>query len=279
MQSTSNTNDFPKVTLTAADGANAEIYLYGAQVTSWRPADNEEQLFLSERAEFCHGTAIRGGIPVCFPQFADEGPLLKHGFARISVWKLLRTEQLGDLAQAVLQLEDSAITRAIWPHAFSATLTVIVGGPSLRLEFSVENTGATPFTFTAALHTYLRVADITTTVVEDLAGSCYRDAVTQVRENNQIESALRFTGEVDRIYSQITGPVRVRAPEQDITVTSTGFDDVVLWNPGLTRCAALADMAPTGYQRMVCVEAAAITNLPTVDPGGTWYGTQELRPS
>jgi glucose-6-phosphate 1-epimerase len=147
----------------------------------------------------------------------------------------------------------------------------------LRLEFSVKNTGATPFTFTAALHTYLRVADITTTVVEDLAGSCYRDAVIQVRENNQIESVLRFTGEVDRIYSQITGPVRVRAPEQDITVNSTGFVDVVLWNPGLTRCAALADMAPTGYQRMVCVEAAAITNLPTVDPGGTWYGMQALR--
>jgi glucose-6-phosphate 1-epimerase len=278
MQSNSNANDFPKVTLTAADGAKAEIYLYGAQVTSWCPANNEEQLFLSERAEFCHGTAIRGGIPVCFPQFADEGLLLKHGFARISVWKLLRTEQLGDLAQAVLQLEDSEASRVIWPHAFTATLTVTVGGPSLRLEFSVENTGATPLTFTAALHTYLRVADITTTAVENLAGSYYRDAVTQVRENKHVNSALRFTGEVDRIYSQITGPVRVRTPERDITVTSTGFDDVVLWNPGLTRCAALADIKPTGYQRMVCVEAAAITDPPTVAPGGTWYGTQELRP-
>jgi glucose-6-phosphate 1-epimerase len=278
MQSNSNTNNFPKVTLTAADGAKAEIYLYGAQVTSWLPANNEEQLFLSERAEFNAGTAIRGGIPVCFPQFANEGPLLKHGFARISAWKLLRNEQLGDLAQAVLQLEDSEVTRAIWPHAFRATLTVTVGGPSLRLEFSVENTGATPFTFTAALHTYLRVADITTTAVGNLAGSCFRDAVTQVRENKHVNSALRFTGEVDRIYSQVTEPVRVRTPERDITVTSSGFDDVVLWNPGLTRCAALADMEPTGYQRMVCVEAAAITNPPIVTPGSTWYGTQELRP-
>jgi glucose-6-phosphate 1-epimerase len=276
MQSNRNTNNFPKVTLTAADGAKAEIYLYGAQVTSWRPANNEEQLFLSERAEFCDAAAIRGGIPVCFPQFADEGPLLKHGFARISVWKLLSTEQLGDLAQAVLQLEDSEATRIIWPHAFRATLTVTVGGPSLRLEFSVENTGTVPFTFTAALHSYLRVADIATTAVENLAESCYRDAVTQVGENKQVNSALRFTGEVDRIYSQVAGPLRVRTPERDITVTATGFDDVVLWNPGLTRCAALADMEPTGYQRMVCVEAAAITSPPVVHPGVVWYGTQEL---
>ena len=276
MQLNSKTDSFPKLILTAADGAKAEIYLYGAQVTSWRPANNEDQLFFSERAEFCVGTAIRGGIPVCFPQFADEGPLLKHGFARVSVWKLLRTEQLGDLAQAVLQLEDSEATRIIWPHAFRATLTVTLGGPNLRLDFSVENTGATPFTFTAALHTYLCVADISTTAVENLAESCYRDAVTQVEENKQVNSMLRFTGEVDRIYSQIAGPLRVRTPERDVTVKSSGFDDVVLWNPGLTRCAALADMEPTGYQRMVCVESGAITSPPTVAPGGTWYGTQEL---
>jgi glucose-6-phosphate 1-epimerase len=277
MQSTSITTDFPKVSITAADGAQAEIYLYGAQVTSWRPAgDNKEQLFLSEQAEFREGMAIRGGIPICFPQFAEEGPLLKHGFARLSRWELLCTKQFGNQAQIVLQLKDSLTTRAMWSHAFIATLTVTVGGPSLRLEFSVENAGATPFTFTSALHTYLRVEDITTTAVENLAGSSYRDAVTQVRENKQISSALGFTGEIDRIYSQVAGPVRVRTPERKVTVTSTGFDDLVLWNPGLRRCAALADMKPTDYQRMVCVESGAITNPPILAPSEVWSGSQTL---
>lgn len=277
MQSTSISNDFSKVAITAADGAQAEIYLYGAQVTSWRPAGTtKEQLFLSERAEFCKGIAIRGGIPICFPQFAEEGPLLKHGFARTSIWQLLSTAQNGDSAQAVLQLENSETTYALWPYAFKATLTVTVGGPNLRLEFKVENTGPTPFSFTTALHTYLRVEDIATTAVENLAGSTYRDAVTHVRGNKQVNTALHFTGEVDRIYSQVSGPVRVRTPERDLTVTSSNFDDLVLWNPGLTRCATLADMEPTGFQCMVCVESATINNPLCLDPGATWCAAQTL---
>ena len=66
-----------KVVLRSRDGALAEVYLHGAHVTSWRPAGTrEERLFLSERSEFRGGAAIRGGIPVIFPQFAAEGPLL-----------------------------------------------------------------------------------------------------------------------------------------------------------------------------------------------------------
>ena len=76
-----------RVTLSSRDGARAEVYLQGAHVTSWRPAtDDRERLFLSERSKYCPGGAIRGGIPVIFPQFAAEGPLPRHGFARTSRW-------------------------------------------------------------------------------------------------------------------------------------------------------------------------------------------------
>ncbi|MFT5739084.1 MAG: glucose-6-phosphate 1-epimerase [Gammaproteobacteria bacterium] len=279
MQSDQSKNDFPKVTLTAADGALAELYLYGAQVTSWRPADGDERLFLSERAEFSAGKAIRGGVPVCFPQFAGVGPLLKHGFARLSIWKLLGVEQIGDSAQAILQLEDSAATRAIWPHAFRATLTVTVAGSLLRLEFKVQNTGATPFTFTAALHSYLQVHDISKTVVENLGNSRYWDAVTGDLDNTQLAPELRFNGEVDRVYGQVPVPVVVHEPGRRMTVLATGFPDVVLWNPGAKKCAALSDIEPAGYRRMLCVEAAVINEPPELQAGESWCGAQELRAS
>lgn len=277
MQSDNGKDDFPKVTLTAADGAQAELYLYGAHVTSWRPTDGEERLFLSERAEFRTGMAIRGGVPVCFPQFAEEGALLKHGFARLNMWKLVGTEQIGASAQAILQLEDSVATRAIWPHSFRATLTVTVSESRLRLEFRVQNTGTTPFTFTGALHTYLRVHESSKTVVENLSGCHYRDAVTGVLNNKQVDSEVHFTGEVDRLYSQASAQVVVREPERRMTVLATGFPDVVLWNPGLVRCADLDDMEPAAYRRMVCVEAAVVSKPPELVAGASWCGVQELR--
>lgn len=272
----SDENSFPKVTITAPDGAQSSLYLHGAHVTSWRPAGGDEQLFLSARAELGPGKSIRGGIPVCFPQFANEGPLQKHGFARLCTWRLVHTGPAGDSVQAILQLDDSEATRAIWPHSFRATLTVTVGGPRLRLELVVRNTGSDPFRFTGALHTYLRVNDIAATAVGNLAGVHYRDAVAGVPDAVQVEPDVVFTGEVDRVYRQAPARVAVREPGRHTTILATSFPDVVVWNPGPARCAALADMEPAGYRHMVCVEAAAVSEPPKVPAGSTWQGTQEL---
>jgi glucose-6-phosphate 1-epimerase len=69
----------------AAAPATAEISLYGAHITRWKPAGAEEVLFLSKKSYWQEGHAIRGGIPVCFPWFgdkADDQNAPKHGFVR-----------------------------------------------------------------------------------------------------------------------------------------------------------------------------------------------------
>ena len=62
---------FPAVRIQSPDVAG-EVQLYGAHVTSWKPAGEEETLFLSAKTKWQVGTAIRGGVPVCFPWFADR---------------------------------------------------------------------------------------------------------------------------------------------------------------------------------------------------------------
>jgi glucose-6-phosphate 1-epimerase len=74
----------PKLQVTSKS-ASAEIYLHGAQITSWQPAGAEEVIFLSEHSRWEDGRAIRGGIPVCFPWFrakADDPKAPAHGFVR-----------------------------------------------------------------------------------------------------------------------------------------------------------------------------------------------------
>lgn len=272
------TDALPRVALRAADGARAEAYRHGAHVTSWIPAgEADDRLYLSARSAFRPGAAIRGGVPVIFPQFAAFGPLPKHGFAREVEWQLVDQGVAADGdAAATFRLADAPATRAVWPHPFAAELTVTVGGAVLDLRLRVTNTGDAPLAFTGALHTYLRVGDVEAAAVRGLAGVRYRDSAAGGVERVQDDAELRVSGEVDRIYLQAPPVLEVREPGRVLRVTHAGFPDVVVWNPGAERAAALPDLEPGGHRRLLCVEAAVVGTPVRLAPGARWDGRQTL---
>jgi glucose-6-phosphate 1-epimerase len=263
------------LTLHAADGARATIHAQGAHLSSWSDAAGTEQLFLSTRSGFAPGVAIRGGVPVIFPQFAAEGPLPKHGFARTQPWTLV--EQRADRARWALQ--DSAATRAIWPHPFRCELGVEIGGAQLRVSLNVTNSGDAPMIFTAALHSYLRVAAIEEVRVLGLKGLRYRDSANGNAEHIERADQLAIVGEVDRIYFDAPAQLELIEPARRLHIEQQGFSDSVVWNPGAEKGATLADMEEHGYQRMLCIEAAVIGRPVHLAAGESWAGSQTLRSS
>lgn len=267
----------PYVMLRAADGAAADIYLHGAHVTSWRPApDGDERLFLSSRSEFRAGAAIRGGIPVIFPQFAAEGPLPRHGFARTLEWALEGIEHTERDAVATFSFGPTPEIHAIWPAEFLTTLEVRVGGSRLAVTLRVENVGSSPFSFTCALHTYLRVRDAAQAELVGLKGARFRDATDKTRLRVDDEPVLRVTGELDRVYVGAPPALVLREPKRALGIETREFPDVVVWNPGRRRAAALADMDPNGERSMLCVEAAVVQVPITLATGEHWHGSQLL---
>lgn len=267
----------PCFLLAAPDGATVEIYLQGAHITSWVPAGGEEQLFLSRTATFAPGDPIRGGVPVCWPQFSGEGPLQAHGFARNLLWELVSAHTIDDgTATAVLRLRDSAASRALWPHAFGLELTVTVGGQRLHIALTVANTGDAPFTFSGALHTYLRLEDVHNTTVEGFAGIPYKNTFTEQPEPPQSEALTRFGPEGrGRVVYGATQAI-VREGSRAVTLTNENFPDIVLWNPGVERAARIPDLEADGYRHMLCIEAAVVGTPVRLGPGASWRGWQRI---
>jgi len=268
--------------LQAADGARAVVTLHGGHVVSWLPAGGHgEQLYLSPRSGFAPGQAIRGGVPVVFPQFSDRGPLPRHGFARNRAWQLLRAGDDADgAATVVLGLSDDAATRAIWPYAFALELRLRLHGLQLELDLVCANPGPAPLQFAAALHTYLRVSDSAQVSIAGLAGCPYHDAVDG-QDKTQQEDRLSIAGEVDRVYAAVKGATTVSVQSESdarrLQVEHTGFADIVVWNPGPLRCARLADMPADGYRTMVCIESARIAQPVVLASAQSWSGLQRLR--
>lgn len=253
--------------------SRASATLQGGQVLSWL-CDGQEQLFVSPLTSFRPGQAIRGGIPVIFPQFGTRGPGLRHGFARLRSWELAK----GDSPFALqLDLRDDAASREIWPHRFEARLTVCLPAEDrLCVELAVTNTGNAPCTFTAALHTYLRVSDISRISLHGLQGCAYLDAVYGGRRGAQEDAALRFSGETDRVYLNPPSSLVLEDGHSRRTLQQAGFADTVVWNPGETLATTMPDLGAGGHRHFVCVEAACVERPVVLAPGESWRGSQTM---
>ncbi|GCL63566.1 D-hexose-6-phosphate mutarotase [Pseudaquabacterium pictum] len=263
----------PAMWLRAPDGAEVTVLLQGGQIVSWIPAGDQERLYLSPQAVAGPGNAVRGGIPVCFPQFSKRGPLGPHGFARQQVWQWVEGAQRGEVVIGVLRLTDNDATRAVWPHAFEAELSFSFSGLQLDVELAVTNTGDAAFDFTAALHTYLLVDDVRRARLGGLFGVRYLDTVNGQSQHQEMDP-FSFAGEIDRIYWDAKGPLTLATAAGRTQITREGFDDVVVWNPGPARAAALADLPDDDWLQMLCVEAAQIGQPVTLAPGQEWVARQ-----
>ncbi|SDW23246.1 glucose-6-phosphate 1-epimerase [Variovorax sp. YR634] len=264
----------PALRANGIDGSTLTVALHGAQVLSWTAADGVERLYLSPSAVFDGHTAIRGGVPICCPQFNQRGMLPKHGFMRNLPWG----HEVSDAPETLrLTLRDSEATRKLWPHAFEARLEAALSGGQLRTTLTLANIDRAPWTFAAALHTYLRVDDIANVRLEGLQGANRWDSL---RDDRWVETAaaLHFDAEFDSVYAAPAQPLRLVQPGGKLEISqSASCSETVVWNPGAVLGAKLADMPADGFRHMLCVEAARIDEPVLLMPGAQWQGWQQLR--
>ena len=252
--------------------ANALISLHAGQVLSYKPAgEAEDVLFLSEKAYYQAGKAIKGGAPVCWPWFGPD-PEDKgrpgHGFVRNRLWNVISTEAVGDDIKVTLGLEDTPETREIWPQSFVLTQEILVSD-SLNLSLITRNTGAAAFPITQAFHTYFKVGDISKAKVLGLEDCQYIDKVNNSEVKKQ-SGAVTINSEVDRIYLDVGNTMIIddAALDRCIQIISQGNKTAVVWNPWEKISADMADLEDADYQRLLCVETTnAADDIVQVAPG------------
>lgn len=260
--------------VTLPNGDSLRVAEHGAHVLSW-VAGGHERLYLSPRAVLDGLAPIRGGVPVCWPQFNQRGTLPKHGIARQLAWRVRGFDPAGDGGCLTLALASSPFTLAYWPEAFAAVLRIDLRPGVCRLTLQVHNRGDREWSFSGALHTYLAIDDIAQARLDGLGGQPEWDAVADNRGTAAPE--LRFDAEFDRVYDRTPQSLQLRDGARQMRIEqSASWGNTVVWNPGAAKCASLVDMPPDGYRHMLCVEAAQVFEPIELAPGAEWSGWQEL---
>lgn len=267
-------NGLPCHRLRLPNGDSAVVAEHGAHLLSWQSA-GVEHLYLSPGSMWDRRSAIRGGVPVCWPQFNQRGGLVKHGFARNLPWRVGAVRLQAQRAELDLHLVANAQTLAWWPHDFQVCLTIALFAAGMRLTFTVDNLGEQALAFSGALHSYFRVDEVTQTHLLGLQGRPEWDAVTDV--HGQGAAVLGFAGEFDRVYGGEAAPLVVRDGRRSLCITqSQTWAQTVVWNPGAAKCKTLADMPDDGFRYMLCVEAAQVYKPIVLHAGAQWQGWQQF---
>jgi glucose-6-phosphate 1-epimerase len=253
-------NGLPRL-LIDTPAAKAEIYLHGAQLTSWQPAGAEEVIFLSDQSQWQDGKAIRGGIPICFPWFrgkADDPKAPSHGFVRTKAWELDLLESHNGFTVVSFSTTSDDSTREWWPHDFHLLHHLKIGA-ELTQELVVTNTGKTPLRFEEALHTYYRVSAADSIRIRGLDGVTYLDNTANNLEKKQ-EGDVVFTAQTDNAYMDTTHAVEIVDPglRRRIRLTKQASRTTVVWNPWSTGAQSLSDLGDEEWRTMACAEASNI---------------------
>lgn len=262
----------PKVSLSSVHGSEAEIYLFGGCITSWKVPNGKDLLFVRPDAVFNGKKPISGGIPHCFPQFGP-GPMQQHGFARNSNWSITDSESIEGDPIVTLELKDSPYSRSMWDFSFNALYKITLGSSSLSTVLTITNSDTKPFSFSTALHTYFR-ASVTGATVKGLKGckTLNKDPdPTNPLEGVEEREVITFPGFVDCVYLDAPQELQLDNGLGDIVIIrNKNWSDAVLWNPHVQMESC--------YKDFVCVENAKIGEV-KLEPGQSWVAEQQITAS
>ncbi len=193
-------NGLEAVELSSHDGLHrVEVYLHGATIGSWMK-NGEERLYLSSKAVFDGAKALRGGVPLVFPQFArPDQSMPQHGFIRTSKWTYIGSLHGDDSVTAFFRLTRDEVNTT-WSHQFVSVYEVTLTSEALQYSLRVYNTDLSEFSFQALLHTYLRVPRIEEVRVKGLKSWDYFDKVDGNNRKSQEDPIITIDREVDRVY-------------------------------------------------------------------------------
>ena len=285
-------------------GANFVLHKFGAHILSYQTSSGKPLIMLSKDAIMDGSAAIRGGIPLCFPQFGQPDKTYpQHGFLRRNKWKVVEGSQFDtdDSAGISLELELKDVIEARGEGTWGTDTTLNVkcifsskiDGNSMTNTLAMENIGTEAFDFQVLLHSYYLVAK----------GQALDNELCNVKGFEGYEVDDKVSGEtytlgsnpvaipgiiIDRVYSPPDGKI-----DLDLTITAGADNTVelkatgdvngmkvpvsgVVWNPHAKKAETMKDFGSDQYNDMICVEPGLLSNVPKLEGGKVATFTQVM---
>ncbi|MBX2858973.1 MAG: D-hexose-6-phosphate mutarotase [Cellvibrionaceae bacterium] len=231
----------------------AEFTVFGGHIMQWQPEQQKPVLWQSKNAAMNGSTAIRGGIPLCWPWFGEIPERGKHGLVRTALWTLDTVEQLSDGTCVKLFLE---IPDTVNPWGYpSRCEQVIHFGASLKQTLTISN-NASDSQYSFAFHNYFAIGALEHVELPFTRHVDYHDKILQC-DIAAHDKPIEFDTPIDRIYHSAEDALLLDHKwRRRIHIKKSHCPSTVVWNPA-GDAKNIKDIHAGGEQEYVCVESAA----------------------
>ena len=138
----------------------------------------------------------------------------------------------------------------------------------LSAALIIDNTSGKDLSYSAALHSYFNISDISGIKISGLDGKTFIDTLDDTRHVQ--EGDITFAAETDLVYLDTEDTCIIEDPgfKRKIKISKTGSRSTVVWNPWDAKAQRMPDFGDNEYHNMVCVETTnAETDARTLAPG------------
>jgi glucose-6-phosphate 1-epimerase len=219
----------------------------GAQLVSAIFFDDRNLFYLSPFAQ--DSVPIRGGIPIIFPQFGNNGFLKKHGFVRDLEWKKVYSSSNQYQKKASYSLNISKLSNPDWGYEALVKVTFkIITYTSICLKLEIFNIGEDSFSFTGGFHPYFSIKNRSSLQILGLEDSLFIDTDSNISTFN-----LNDNSGLERLFLTNSN-IEVHTGFYRLLLSNIGFNNWMVWNPGFLGAKSIPDLPNEDWDKFVCIE-------------------------
>lgn len=242
----------------------------GAQIIEVK-INNHDLLYVSPLCDLNKKKSIRGGIPIIFPQFGENGYYKKHGFARDIDWKLINETKDSTNYIVEYECDISKNTHELWTNNTKLNLIAASSNNMLEIKFIVKNQGKDPICFTGGLHPYFKITSRSQIRIEGLESSLYIDSYPELQEVFHINSNTL----IERLYLCNKNIIFYNG-SLNMKLQMNGFDNWMIWNPGIEYAKLIDDLPSEDWDKFICIEPVIKDNPIQLLPNDEFIGELKI---
>ena len=142
----------------------------------------------------------------------------------------------------------------------------------LVITLKVTNLGVTAFSWTGGLHSYFYVDDVLRVKLFCLSGPTLIDRYDSQNVVDHNPSITLNDDPCERLY-QSNVPIQLETAGRAFKLSSAGFNEWMIWNPGRLDSAHSTDLTDGDWHHFICIEPDNVTNPIILEPSQEFCGS------